>query len=51
MYKWMIIALMAFVLPLKAQELNCTVRVGYDMITDANPQIFKTLSIKILLPP
>lgn len=43
MYKWIIIALMAFVLPLKAQELNCTVRVGYDMITDANPQIFKTL--------
>lgn len=26
-----------------AQELNCTVGVNFDRITDANPQIFKTL--------
>src|SRR5690606_13819231 len=28
---------------LKAQELNCKVTVGYDKITNVNPQIFKTL--------
>jgi len=27
----------------RAQELNCVVKVQYDRITDANPQIFKTL--------
>jgi hypothetical protein len=27
----------------KGQELNCTVKVNFDRITDANPQIFKTL--------
>lgn len=26
-----------------AQELNCTVQVNFDRITDANPQIFRTL--------
>jgi hypothetical protein len=28
---------------LKAQELNCKVSINYDRITNANPQIFKTL--------
>ncbi len=43
MYKWIMIVLLAVTLPVKAQELNCTVKVGYDMVTDANTQIFKTL--------
>lgn len=43
MYKWIIIVFLAVALPLKAQELNCTVKVGYEMVTDANTQIFQTL--------
>lgn len=43
MYKWIIIVFLATALPVKAQELNCTVKVGYEMVTDANTQIFQTL--------
>src|SRR5690606_12343744 len=32
---------------LKAQELNCKVTVGYDKITNVNPQIFKTLETSL----
>ena len=28
---------------IQAQELNCKVSINYDRITNANPQIFKTL--------
>ncbi|KOS08046.1 hypothetical protein AM493_19810 [Flavobacterium akiainvivens] len=42
MYKY--ILLLLFVgFTASAQELNCNVKVSYDRITDANPQIFKTL--------
>jgi hypothetical protein len=43
MYKFITLLLVLAGLNASAQELNCTVRVGYDRITDANPQIFKTL--------
>lgn len=35
--------IMMFSLSGTAQELNCIVKVNYDPITDANPQVFKTL--------
>jgi len=43
MYKWIIAVVLLTCAPLKAQELNCTVNINYDRITDANPQIFKSL--------
>lgn len=43
MYKYLTLLLLLAGFGLKAQELNCTVKVSYDRITDANPQIFKTL--------
>lgn len=43
MYKWIVAVALLFCLNLQAQELNCTVTVGYDRITDANTQIFKDL--------
>ncbi len=43
MYKWIIAVVLLACAPLKAQELNCTVNINYDRITDANPQIFKSL--------
>ena len=43
MYKWIVALLVFFNLTVQAQELNCTVKVNFDRITDVNPQIFKTL--------
>ena len=43
MYKWIVVLLVFFNLTVQAQELNCTVKVNFDRITDVNPQIFKTL--------
>ncbi|MDV6169971.1 DUF4835 family protein [Flavobacterium sp. DG1-102-2] len=43
MYKWLGVVLLLFTVSVKGQELNCTVKVSFDRITDANPQVFKTL--------
>ncbi|KGO92497.1 type IX secretion system protein PorD [Flavobacterium subsaxonicum] len=44
MHKWIgLLMLTFFSFTAKGQELNCTVKVSFDRITDANPQIFKTL--------
>lgn len=43
MFKWISSLLIIFSFSAKAQELNCTVKVGFDQVTDANTQIFKTL--------
>jgi len=43
MYKWLGVVLVLFSLSVKGQELNCTVKVSFERITDANPQVFKTL--------
>jgi len=43
MYKYIAALLVLFTFPANAQELNCTVKVNFDRITDVNPQIFKTL--------
>jgi len=43
MYKYIAALLVFFTLTANAQELNCTVNVNFDRITDVNPQIFKTL--------
>ncbi|MFL9843910.1 type IX secretion system protein PorD [Flavobacterium rhizosphaerae] len=43
MYKLTVIVLFMLGFATQAQELNCTVQVNYSMITDANPQVFKTL--------
>lgn len=43
MYKYIVALLVFFTLTANAQELNCTVKVNFDRITDVNPQIFKTL--------
>ena len=43
MYKYIAALLVFFTLTANAQELNCTVKVNFDRITDVNPQIFKTL--------
>lgn len=43
MYKYIVALLVFFTLTANAQELNCTLKVNFDRITDANPQIFKTL--------
>lgn len=43
MYKYIVALLVFFNLTAHAQELNCTVKVNFDRITDVNPQIFKTL--------
>ncbi|OYQ33161.1 DUF4835 domain-containing protein [Flavobacterium cyanobacteriorum] len=43
MYKWIAILLVFFSVAAKAQELNCEVKINYERITDANPQIFRTL--------
>jgi hypothetical protein len=39
----MVMLLVLCSLTVKGQELNCNVKVNYERITDANPQIFKTL--------
>ena len=43
MYKWLGLLLLVFSFSVNGQELNCTVKISYERITDANPQIFKTL--------
>lgn len=43
MYKWIGVLLLMFSFSVNGQELNCTVKINFERITDANPQIFKTL--------
>lgn len=43
MYKWIGLLLVCFSMQVSAQELNCTVRVNAERITDANQQVFRTL--------
>lgn len=43
MHKWLGLLLLVFSFSVKGQELNCTVKINFERITDANPQIFKTL--------
>jgi hypothetical protein len=43
MYKYIVALLVLLNLTANAQELNCTVKVNFDRITDVNPQIFRTL--------
>lgn len=47
MYKWIVILLALFTVQAKAQELNCTVTVSADRITDANTQVFRTLETSL----
>lgn len=43
MYKWLGLLLVMITFSANAQELNCNVKISFDRITDANPQVFKTL--------
>lgn len=43
MYKWLGLLLVMITFSANAQELNCNVKISFERITDANPQIFKTL--------
>ena len=43
MYKYIVALLVFFSVAVNAQELNCSVKINFDRITDANPQIFKAL--------
>lgn len=43
MYKWIGFLLVFFTLSAQGQELNATVQINYDRVTNANPQTFKTL--------
>lgn len=43
MHKWIGLLLLLVSFTAKGQELNSTVQINFDRITDANPQIFKTL--------
>jgi len=43
MYKWLGILLVMVGFSANAQELNCTVKINYERITDANTQVFKVL--------
>ena len=47
MYKWFGLLLMVFSLSVTGQELNCTVKVNYSMVTDANTQVFRTLETSL----
>lgn len=47
MYKWIGLLLIMFSFSMKGQELNCTVKINFDRITDANPQIFRTLEASL----
>ncbi len=47
MYKWLGLLLMLFSFSVTGQELNCTVKINYSMVTDANPQIFKILETSL----
>jgi len=43
MYKWLGLMLVMITFSASGQELNCNVKISFERITDANPQIFKTL--------
>lgn len=43
MYKWIGALLLLVSVAGKAQELNCSVKINYERVTDANTQVFKTL--------
>lgn len=43
MYKWIVAVLLFAGVAVNAQELNCSVKINYDRVTDANTQVFKTL--------
>ena len=47
MHKWIGLLLIMFSFSMKGQELNCTVKINFDRITDANPQIFRTLEASL----
>lgn len=47
MHKWIGLLLIMFSFTVKGQELNCTVKINFDRITDANPQIFRTLETSL----
>lgn len=47
MHKWIGLLLIMFSFSMKGQELNCTVKINFDRITDANPQIFRTLETSL----
>ena len=47
MYKWFAALLVLLSLSVKGQELNCTIQVNADRITDANTQIFRTLETSL----
>ncbi|AXG74329.1 DUF4835 family protein [Flavobacterium arcticum] len=47
MYKWFAMLLIMLSFSVKGQELNCTVQVNADRITDANTQIFRTLETSL----
>jgi hypothetical protein len=43
MYKWIGMVLLMLSFTAQAQELNCDVKINFERITDANPQVFRTL--------
>lgn len=47
MYKWFGIVLLLLSLSAQGQELNCTVKINAERITDANTQIFRTLETSL----
>lgn len=47
MYKRIVLLLALLPFAIQAQELNCTVKVNADRITDANTQVFRTLETSL----
>lgn len=47
MFRWLTIIAVLFAFNAQAQELNCTVTVNADRVTDANTQIFRTLETSL----
>ncbi|MBY8961238.1 DUF4835 family protein [Flavobacterium sp. D11R37] len=47
MFRWLTIIAVLFAFSAQAQELNCTVTVNADRVTDANTQIFRTLETSL----
>ncbi|MBE99586.1 DUF4835 family protein [Flavobacterium coralii] len=47
MFRWLTIIAVLFAFTAQAQELNCTVTVNADRVTDANTQIFRTLETSL----
>lgn len=47
MFRWLTIIAVLFAFNSQAQELNCTVTVNADRVTDANTQIFRTLETSL----